>query len=327
MIKFFRQSYLVQYICLALLLLALWVPAFMPSQVTLPPAAPVSPFYYLVTGVLDFSPYATLILAFLLIMFEALFFNSILVKNGIIPQVSTMGAFAFILMMSLTLSQTTFFPFALASLFLLMLIHTLFQLYMTDNPEIHLFNAGLCLALATMCYFQCIILIVWVFIALGVLRNGSFRLQLIPVLGLLTPYFFLFSGYYLFGDFSGQLHQYADFFTSFSLSVKDFDLSRILLMAALVVGLFIPLLGGGNFSFEKATGVRLKMSMIYILLLFALFLVFTGGDPLCHGLLFIVLSFVLAFDLSYMNKVKWAEVFLALFVLLVFADHYYFRLL
>ena len=179
MIKFFRQSYIIQYIVLAVLAVALWIPAFVSSSVDLTLTSPVTPIYNWFSGLLDASPLAMMITAFVLMVLEAMFFNSILVANQIIPKVSTMGAFVFLLFMNLTLAQTGFFPFALSLLFILAMIHICYLVYQNSNPEIYLFNAGVCLALATMCYFPSIVLIVWVLISLIVSHFSSLRLHII----------------------------------------------------------------------------------------------------------------------------------------------------
>ena len=97
MIKFFRQSYIIQYIVLAVLSVALWIPAFVSGTVDLALTSPVTPLYNWISGLLDVSPLAMMITSFVLMILEALFFNSMLVANQIVPKVSTMGAFVFLL--------------------------------------------------------------------------------------------------------------------------------------------------------------------------------------------------------------------------------------
>ena len=100
MIKFFRQSYAIQYVVIALLAIALWIPAFVAGKVPSGLEKPVTPIFNLINGVLDFSTYAQITFAFLLLVFETLIFNAILVDHQIVGKVSTMGAFVFVLLMS-----------------------------------------------------------------------------------------------------------------------------------------------------------------------------------------------------------------------------------
>lgn len=67
--------------------------------------------------------------------------------------------------------------------------------------------------------------------------------------------------------------------------------------------------------------------MTVIMLFFAVFLLFLGGNPLLHGLFFLVLSVLYAYAFSYMGNTGWANLFLVVFLILIFANKYYFRIL
>ena len=161
MIKFFRQSYAVQYVVIALLAIALWIPAFVSGKLTMGLGSPVTPIFNLMDDLLDFSPIAQHVFAFLLLVLETLIFNNMLVKSQVVGKVSTMGAFVFVLLMSLTGTQTNFYPFALSALFIILTINCLFETYQLPNPEINLLKAGVFIALASMCYFPSILLVSW----------------------------------------------------------------------------------------------------------------------------------------------------------------------
>ena len=327
MIKFFRQSYAIQYVVIALMAIALWIPAFVMGKTTMGLNQPVTPLFNLVERILGFSPIVQHIVAFLLLVLETLIFNAILVNNQIVGKVSTMGAFVFVLLMSLTGTQTQFYPFAMATIFILIMISRVYDIYLMQSPEINLLEAGALIALASMCYFPAIVLIIWVFIVLPIAKKGSLRLQLIPIFGFLFVYFLYFVAYYLFGDFKALMQGYADYFTSFRLSVAGFNLRVIALLAFLILSTVFMLFGSKNSNFEKTVAVRTKISMTLVLALFAIFMLFLGGNVLMHGLLFIALSILISYAFSYMGNTGWANLILILFMVLVFANHYYFKML
>ena len=165
MIKFFRQSYVIQYVVIALLAIALWIPSFVSGKAMVGLGEPVTPIFNLVDGLLGGSPFLQHLVAFLLLVLVTLIFNNILVKNQIVGKVSTMGAFVFVLLMSLTQTQTNFYPFVLSVPFIILTISYLFDTYQIPNPEMNLLKAGACTALASMCYFPSILLVVWMLIA------------------------------------------------------------------------------------------------------------------------------------------------------------------
>ena len=327
MIKFFRQSYAIQYVVIALLAIALWVPAFLSGKNTVGLDSPVTPLFNLIDGLIGFSSILQHTVAFLLIVLEALIFNAILINNQITGKVGTMGAFVFVLLMSLTCAQAQFYPFALATLFIILMLRSFFEVDLSPKPEISLLNAGVLIALASMCYFPAILLVVWSFIVLPRAKTGSLRLMLIPVLGFLLVYFLYFIAVFLFGDFRTVGQGYADFFATFRLSVAGFNYKNIILLVLLLAGAIVLLFGGGSAGLEKTVAVRTKISMTVIMLFFAVFLLFLGGNPLLHGLFFLVLSILYAYAFSYMGNTGWANLFLVVFLILIFTNKYYFRIL
>ena len=327
MIKFFRQSYAIQYVVIALLSIALWIPAFVSGKATMGLDEPVTPLFNLIDKFLGFSPIVQHIFAFLLLVLETLIFNAIMVKNQIVGKVSTMGAFVFVLLMSLTNTQTQFYPFALATIFILLAISKLFDVYQLPSPELSLLKVGACIALASMCYFPSILLVLWVFFALPVAKKSSLRLQLIPVFGFLFVYFMYFVGMFLFGNFRSLLHGYMEYYTSIRVSIIGFNLNTIVLLVLLIVPTFILMLGSNGVNYEKTVAVRVKISMTLIMAVFAVFMLFLGCNVLVNGLIFIVLSILVSYAFSYLGNTGWANLFMVLFLLLVFANHYYFKLL
>ena len=327
MIKFFRQSYAIQYVVIALLAIALWIPAFVSSKLTMGLGSPVTPIFNVVDNLLGFSPIAQHAFAFLLLVLETLIFNNMLVKNQIVGKVSTMGAFVFVLLMSLTVTQTNFYPFALSVLFILLVINNLFEVYQQPNPEMNLLEVGVFTAMASMCYFPSILLILWVLIALPIAKKGSLRLQLISIFGFLFVYFAYFVAIYLFGDFLTMMHGYRDYFASLSFSVAAFNLRIVLLLVFLVLSTVFLLFGGSNANFEKTVAVRIKISMAVVLAFFAIVTLFLGNNVLMNGLIFIALSILISYAFSYLGNTGWANMILALFLVFVFANHYYFKFL
>lgn len=327
MIKFFRQSYAIQYVVIALMAIALWVPAFLSGRAITGLESPVTPLYNLVNRLLSFSAIAQYAFAFLLIVLEALLFNAVLINNQITGKVGTMAAFVFVLLMSLTCTQTQFYPFALATLFIILMLKSFFEVHLSPKPEMSLLNAGLLIALASMCYFPAILLVVWSIIVLPMARKGSFRLALISLLGFLAVYFLYFVGVFLFGNFKVVGQEYLGYFASFHLTVAGFNYKIIILLSLLIVAAVILLFGGNKANLEKSVAVRTKISMMVVMLVFAVFLLFIGGNPLMHGLFFLVLSVLFAYTFSYMGNTGWANLLLTLFLVLVFANHFYFKIL
>ena len=327
MIKFFRQSYAIQYVILAMMAIAFWVPSFLAGWVPVDQGSPETPLFNIIERLLKFSPYAKLAFAFLLMLVEALLFNAILTENQIVGKVGTMGGFVFILLMHLTRTQVSFYPFMVALFFILLALNELYGVYLAQKPEFALLKSGIFIALASMCYFPSIILILWVLVALPILKKGSLRLELIPITGLLFTYFLYFSGIFLFGDFLSMIEGYGDWFIELKLSLVGFNTKSIILLSFVVISAVLLFFGGGSSNFEKTVAVRSKMTVNLLLAVFAIVLLFLGTNILLNSLFFMVLAIIIAYEFSYLGNTGWTELFLTAFLLLVFANHYYFKLL
>lgn len=322
MIRFFRNSYLIQYLAIALLIIALWIPSFAMGNVDVVWRSPVTPLYNLMADILDFWPPAMLVFAMLLMGFEAMFFNSILASNQIIGKVYTLGAVVFLLMLNLLPVQTTFYPFLLSSVFQLMFIHTMFAIYQTPRPELYILNAGFYISFASMCWLPSLLLAVWGIVALAIIHKGSLRLHLIPFIGLLLPYFFFFAVRFLIGDLMPVLQAYGDYFTGFRLTVEGLVWPKVVLLGFLVLVLFVPMFAPHLFTLERSVAVRTKIAMTYNLLLLGIFLLFVESEPMRSGVLFIALSILFSYYLSYLDRLKWPNITFIILIVGVLAAHY-----
>ncbi len=322
MIRFFRNSYLIQYLAIALLIIALWIPSFAMGNVDVVWRSPVTPLYNLMADILDFWPPAMLVFAMLLMGFEAMFFNSILASNQIIGKVYTLGAVVFLLMLNLLPVQTTFYPFLLSSVFQLMFIHTMFAIYQTPRPELYILNAGFYISFASMCWLPSLLLAVWGIVALAIIHKGSLRLHLIPFIGLLLPYFFFFAVRFLIGDLMPVLQAYGNYFTGFRLTVEGLDWPKVVLLGFLVLVLFVPMFAPHLFTLERSVAVRTKIAMTYNLLLLGIFLLFVESEPMRSGVLFIALSILFSYYLSYLDRLKWPNITFIILIVGVLAAHY-----
>lgn len=322
MIRFFRQSYLIQYVVIALILIALWVPSFITGEVDMNYRSDVTPLYNLLANVLDFSRYAMIVFAFLLMAFEAVFFNAILASNQLITKVSTVGAVVFLLMMNLLPAQTTFTPFLLATVFILMFLHTVFSLYQTRDPEMYLLNAGIYLSLATMCYFPVIVLVVWGMVAFAIIHKGSFRLHLLPFIGFLFPYFIYFVVHFLVGDLMTVIQAYGNWFTEFHLTATHLSWPLYAIYGFLLLSVAMPLLMPRNYSFDKSVAFRLKMAMSIILILFGIFMLFVDPSPSSSGVFMLSLSILFSSELAYIDGLRWSSVTFIICILSVIALRY-----
>ena len=160
MLKFFRHSYIAQLVVIVLLLVVLWIPAFVTQLRDTAVGTPTTPLYNLIAGLFDSSSSAMTVLVFVVFGLCALFFNSMLSVNQLVTRNSSIGAFVFVLCLCCVPIKDEYYPFLLAIPFIMMVIQTFYLIYQVEKPEPYLMNAGFFLALASMFYFPSIILII-----------------------------------------------------------------------------------------------------------------------------------------------------------------------
>ena len=299
----------------------LWLPSFIALPAACHPSG-TTPLYDFIVTSLGSKPLLLQIIAFLLFVVEAFFFNEVMVVGKIEHKVSSIGCLSFIFLMGLTLYQTMFQPALLASLFVLPILYFLYKIPSSQSVETDLLNAGFCIALASMSYFYSALLLIWVMIALSITKSQSARYQLIPVIGFLLPYFFYFAILFFRGDIVEVAKGYSDFFKGFSISFDGYDVASLVVFAILVLVSFLPLNENVLYAQERNIDVRHNISTASLMFLFSLVIMLMEGNVFSCGLSFLALSVHNTYSMSNMTRTKFPEIILAFVVIAIYVMHY-----
>jgi hypothetical protein len=323
LIKFFRSSFLLQYITLILLALTLWFPSFIkPLPAVMPDG--YSPVYQLFYPFFSEFPLIATIIAFLLMIFQAFYFNSILASNQLSGRVSSTGAFVFILFMSLSPQQSTMYPLLMAMPFILAAIKRFFMMYDTNENEFNIFNVSLLISLATLVYFPLITLIGWLYFSLFILRISKVREWIIPLIGIFTPYFFLAAFYFLRNILISR-------FLSFGgLSENLTPIPQLppgLLMISMLVLLLIVIFQSLNLIYgrhsDRNIALRKKKAIMNALMFFSILMLFYKlPHPMQHALFLLPSAVYLSHSHMHIKRFFWPQIFLIALILMSFALHY-----
>jgi hypothetical protein len=90
-------------------------------------------------------------------------------------------------------------PALVDSLIVIIILYRLFVTYKIDGPSVNYLDAGFLIAIASMIYFPAILLFVFLLVVLVILRPLNWREWVYVFLGLMLPYLFIVSGYYVAG--------------------------------------------------------------------------------------------------------------------------------
>ena len=129
MLKFFRHSYIAQLVVIVLLIVVLWIPAFVTQFRDTAVGTPTTPLYNLIAGLFDSSSSAMTVLTLLVFSLCVLFFNSMLSVNQLVTRNSSIGALVFALCMCCVPIKDDYYPFLLASTFIMMAMQTIYLIY------------------------------------------------------------------------------------------------------------------------------------------------------------------------------------------------------
>ena len=308
MLKFFKHSYIAQLVVIVLLVVALWIPAFLSHDAS--------------EDIFDSSGLAMTIFTFVVFGTSVFFFNSMLSVNQLVTRNSSIGAFVFVLCMSCIRIQSDFYPFLLACPIIMMTIQTIYLIYLVEKPEAYLMNAGFFIALASMFYFPSIILIIWVLFAMIIMNIKGWKRFLIPILGFFFPYFILFVYFYFNHTLIESFEEYALIFNGLGFEKLGIKTSEYVALALVFVFLGLSLLMLKSEKADNSVATRKKVGVTLWLFVFGFVMLFMQKPVMCNGLIFIVLAIFVSMALCYIKKSKIIDILLILLMIAIVVNQY-----
>lgn len=199
MIKLLKSNPALAFILVPLIVIFVWVQAYFNGFEVVKDGMPLY-------GVLLFwlSPenkLAYCILAMLLILFQAFYFNYILNKNEVIPKNTWIFSLFYVVLMSMIPQFLVFHPMMTGITLVVIVIEKIFQLYKSNNALALNFDICLLISIAALFYFPLILVYVLYVVALIILKPFAWRDWVVGLMGLVLPFFFMFTFYFLTDQF------------------------------------------------------------------------------------------------------------------------------
>lgn len=242
------------------------------------------------------------VISFFLLFLQALLFNNFANSQRLMQKPNYLAAMAYLLLTSLFPEWNMLSAPMVVNTFLIWVWASMGSLYNEKNPKSMLFNIGLALGLATFFNFPSIVFLLLIIVGLFVTRPFRFSEWLIPLLGMMTPYYFLLA--YIFLTDQWQGYQWPQFL----FSLPHLSLSRW--SSAALAMLFIGAVTGLYFiqqNFRRQlVQTRKNWNLVFLYFLVALFVPFVNAaDSFQYWILAAVpLSVFLACAFLYPTK-KW----------------------
>jgi hypothetical protein len=320
-IKFFKSSFFIQYLVIAITGLCLWFSAFLGPPGMPAPEGPV-PLYVIVFNLLHGSPLAATILGFLLILAETYWLTRILSVHELVLKNSSLSALVFLVMMSFLPDQLTLNPINIALGFMILILHHLLISYNKPEHLDRIFAAGFFTAIASLFYLPFILWFVFVIISFLVFRAGNWRAWMAAFIGLITPFLYLSVWYYWYDEFIVNALSFSSFFSHIFVFPNPFHTDFYILCGFTVLlalwGIF--LFGSGP---EKTVEIRVKTNILLWTFVFTLLsFIFSRSMAVFHPALAMpALAMVITGTLIGLKKTRVAEMILMIYFLSVLLNN------
>lgn len=322
MLKFFKHNYITQLIAIMLLVAALWIPVFVSHVSEVATGSPITPLYNLVKNIFASSSLALTIFTFVVFGVSVLFFNSMLSVNQLVTRNSSIGAFVFVLCMCCVPIEDEFYPFLLAMPLIMMVLQTVYLIYQVEKPEPYLMNSGFFIAMASMFYFPAILLIAWVLIAMVIMDFRQLKHFLIPILGLVFPYFILFVIFYFNHSLVENINDYALSFRELGFEGLGMSTLELIVVALVFVFTVLSLLVIKSENADNSIATRKKVAVTLWLLAFGFLMLFIQKPVIYNGLIFMVVAVLISMALCYVEKIKIIDIVIVVLMLTIIVNQY-----
>lgn len=314
LIHFFKKSYLLQYIILLLLAILLWIGAILQPHVDIVNASPfLTPGYSFLLHLLNDNAKLKVILALVFVISGAFIFNYSLTKFDLVPKNTLAPAMVYIVLMSYSPSLLCLHPVAIPAFLTVLILYYLFQVYTEEEAYAQIFNIGLLIGISSFFYFPSIFLLLFIWLTFIIYRLYYWREWMIPIAGLITPYLFLFTYYFMVDSLEPAFLAYTNYFSYITIFHFNFGFSILnYIITSLIVLLFLwsgfLLLSGIQ---EKIISLRKRYWTIFYLLAIAIVTYFFSDVFFKWHQVFSLVpaSVFVAYAFSQLKNLRWVEIY------------------
>lgn len=221
------------------------------------------------------SPIIYSLLAFGLLFLQAVVLTRFINTQRMMNRSTYLPGMAYLLVTSLMPEWNYFSAPLLINSLLLFVLSSLFRTYNQQNAKVTIFNIGVALGIAGFLFISSLTFIIWVLLALAVMRPFRLNEWLLCILGITTPFYF----YGIFIFFNDQWSWDA-LLPHITIGIPTINQSAWL--AGSVFLLMIPFLSGGYYVQDNLRrmliNVRKGWSLLLLYLLASLLLPFVNNS-------------------------------------------------
>jgi hypothetical protein len=215
------------------------------------------------------------LLAFGLLFLQAVLLTGFMNKQRMMSRATYFPGMAYLLITSLLPEWNYFSAPLIVNTILLFVLAGLFNTYSQQNAKGTIFNIGLSLGVASFLFFPSLTFIIWILLALAVMRPFRLNEWILCIIGITTPFYF-----YAIYLFINDAWSWRNLWPHFSINLPLVKQSAWL--AGSVFLLIVPFLAGGYYVQESLRKmliqVRKGWSLLLLYLLGAIFIPFVNNS-------------------------------------------------
>lgn len=213
------------------------------------------------------------LLAFLFLFLQAIMLTQFINSQRMMNRPNYLPGMAYLLITSLLPEWSQFSSPLLINTLLVMVLSGLFRIYNQPNAKGTIFNVGLLLGISGFLVVSSLIFIIWILLALAIMRPFRLNEWLLCILGITTPFYF-----YAIYIFLNDSWSWEAFTPTLSIGLPSLEQSAWLAGSVFLV--MLPFLIGGYYVQDNLRrmliNVRKGWSLLLLYLLAALLLPFVN---------------------------------------------------
>jgi len=273
-------------------------------------------------GIAKSSPLFYPVLTFALLFLQAIMITRFINNQRMMTKPNYLAGLSYLLITSLLPEWNYFSAPLLCNTILLFILSGLFNIYNKPNARGTIFNIGLALGIASFLFISSLTFIIWILLALMVMRPFRINEWLICILGITTPFYFYAIYIVINGNFGWQ-----EFMPQITLGFPSLKQSAWL--AGSVFLIMVPFLAGGYYVQENLRrmliNIRKGWSLLLLYLLTALLLPFVNSSDTFENWIMAMVPMAAFHGFAYLHS-KWRIFPLLLFwltIVFIVAYQYY----
>lgn len=317
LLKYFNSNRISVIILISLLPVVYWIPSLFQGVHEQLAEIPGVPLGKLIVSFNSNFRILSSIIALLLVIVNAYLLIQLNTIHIFIPVRTQLPSYFYVILAIGITSLHQLTPALVSSTIMILVFYRVFSAYKIDGISIHFLDAGLLISAASLIYFPALAFFLFLLAGIVILRPVYWREWAFAFLGLLLPYVFLFSIYYLadipLSDF------FSDVADSFAKAPVDFSLSTIVNWSYVAVFVLISSYFIANIFGNMKIHARkfYLMYLVFFIVSVLIYFIFPGAGA---GMAFFV-SVPLAYLFSYYfikGKQNWInDLFFAVFLILL----------